>query len=194
MATTKNLKKSSEKKQALKAAKIFRPNPKIHKELIKQHRERILGFKEKMDQQRNWAAKIADFMTESFGTIWFFIFNATGFILWIILNSGIIKGVQLFDPYPFGMLTMVVSLEAIFLSIIVLISQNRAAHIDDLREEIDLHVNVRAEEEITKMLIILDEIHDHLGLPPEDDAELTEMKKKTNLKEIEEDLIKGNGQ
>jgi uncharacterized membrane protein len=83
---------------------------------------------------------------------------------------------------------MIVSLEAIFLAIIVLISQNRSSNVEDLREEIDLQINVRTEEEVTKILILLDRIHDHLGLPPEDDAELIVMKQKTDLSAIEKRL------
>jgi uncharacterized membrane protein len=88
---------------------------------------------------------------------------------------------------------MIVSLEAIFLAIIVLISQNRAAHIADLREEVDLQLNVKAEQEITRMIIMLDEIHDHMGLNPEDDEELVMMKQKTDLNEIEKELAKEMG-
>ena len=80
-------------------------------------------------------------------------------------------------------------MEAIFLSIIVLISQNRSGEIDDLREELALQINVRAEEEITRIINMLDEIHDHLGLNPEDDSELKAMKQKIDLNRMKEDLL-----
>jgi uncharacterized membrane protein len=161
----------------------------VHKKLVKERRERLQSFKAKMDRSRNPTDRAADWLTECFGSIWFFTFNTVWFAVWMVFNTGLFPGITTFDPYPFGLLTMVVSLEAIFLAIIVLISQNRAAHIADLREEIDLQVNVRAEHEITRMLIILDTIHDHLGLPAEDDAELILMKQKTNLNEIERDIL-----
>lgn len=164
-------------------------NQGLHKDLVRQHREKIKSFKAKMDLQRSVSDKIADFLTDSFGTVLFLSLNAAWFLVWMLINTGLIPGVRIFDPFPFGLLTMVVSLEAIFLAIIVLISQNRAAHIADLREEIDLHINVVAEEEITRILIILDKIHDHLGLPPEDDVELIKMKQQLNLREVEEDLM-----
>ena len=97
---------------------------------------------------------------------------------------GLIPGLVPFDPYPFTFLTMTVSLEAIFLSVIVLMSQNRSSKIADMREEVDFELNLRAEAEITRILNMLDEIHDHLGLSPEDDDELREMKQKTDIKEI----------
>ena len=163
---------------------------KNYQKLLQIKSEKIQSFKNKMDKNRIWSDKLADLFTNSFGTIWFLIINVTWFIGWIIINTGLIPGINPFDPFPFGLLTMVVSLEAIFLSIIVLISQNRASKIADLREEIDLHINIKAEHEITKILHILDEIHDHMGLPPEDDAELTFMKQKTNLRVIENTLEK----
>ena len=83
---------------------------------------------------------------------------------------------------------MVVSLEAIFLSVIVLISQNRTSKIADLRQELDFIVTLQAEEEITRILTMLDEVHDHLGLNPKDDKELTEMKRKIDINRLREIL------
>jgi uncharacterized membrane protein len=169
---------------------VLAPNQPLHSHIVKSRREKIKSIKSKMDVGRNWSDRLADQLTGSFGTMWFLSFNALWFVLWMILNTGLIPGIIAFDPFPYGLLTMVVSLEAIFLSIIVLMSQNRASHVADLREEIDLHVNVRAEEEITRILIILDQIHDHLGLPSEDDEELVLMKQKTNIDAIEDELLK----
>ncbi len=160
----------------------------FHKELGHVRREKIKSFKAKMDLQRTFADKVADFLTDAFGTVLFLAINAMWFTTWILINTGFISAIPIFDPFPFGLLTMIVSLEAIFLAIIVLISQNRSSHIEDLREEIDLQVNLKTEEEVTKMLIILDRIHDHLGLPPEDDEELVLMKQKTDLAMIEDEL------
>lgn len=102
--------------------------------------------------------RIADWLTDAFGTLEFFLGNAALFIFWIVVNVGGVPGVPIFDPFPFNFLTMFVSLEAIFLSVIVLISQSRAAKIDDLREQLDYEVNVKAEKEILKILRKLDRI------------------------------------
>lgn len=168
--------------------KHLNSNRELHQKLADVQREKINSFKAKMDLQRRLSDKIADFLTESFGTVVFLSINAIWFGIWIIINTGLIPGIVPFDPFPFGLLTMIVSLEAIFLAIIVLISQNRSSNVEDLREEIDLQINVRTEEEVTKILILLDRIHDHLGLPPEDDAELIVMKQKTDLSAIEKRL------
>lgn len=147
-------------------------------------------FKAKSQKKTGRIDRCADFFRYFFGTVWFLTVNAVLFFGWIFFNSGLIPNFQVFDPYPYGLLTTVVSLEAIFLSIIVLISQNRASEIDELREELDLQINIRAESEITRVLNMLDEIHDHLGLPPEDDAELRRMKEKTNINDIRNDLMR----
>lgn len=157
---------------------------------ITETEEQSLSLKETMQKKETWAHKVADAMTQSFGTVWFFNANALLFLLWVVVNLGIIPGVPVFDPFPYGLLTMAVSLEAIFLSIIVLISQNRASDIADLREELDLKINIRSEEEITRIINMLDEVHDFLGLNPEDDEELKSMKKKTDVLKMRDDLVR----
>jgi len=102
---------------------------------------------------------ISDFLTRVAGDIRFVYFNFLWFFSWIILNSYIIPGLEPFDPFPFGLLTMIVSLEAIFLSLFVLISQNRQATRDKVRDDIEYSVNIKAELEIRDIQDQLDEIH-----------------------------------
>lgn len=155
-----------------------------------QTEKQFVSFRARQELRKKWADRLADWLTESFGTVWFFSIHILFFAVWILLNLGALPGVSVFDPFPYGLLTMVVSLEAIFLSIIVLISQNRASETEELREELDLHINVRAEGEITRILNMLDTIHDHLGLSPEDDEELKTMKQKTDIDAIEDEIGK----
>ncbi len=144
----------------------------------------IIGFRERMHIKNTRSGSVADFMTSSFGTVLFLTVNAAFFAIWIVLNTNIIPGYVAFDPYPFGFLTMVVSLEAIFLSIIVLISQNRANEVADLREEVEFEISIRAENEITRILNMLDEIHVHLGLTNTNEKELETMKQPINIEEL----------
>jgi len=90
-------------------------------------------------------------LTEKAATTGFFIFHAVAFSIWIVWNLGI-GGLPQFDPFPYGLLTMIVSLEAIFLSLFVLMTQSRESTIAELREEMTLQVNLRIEEEVTKTL------------------------------------------
>ena len=93
--------------------------------------------------------RIADVIAEFSGSILFLVLNAMWFAFWIIWN--VTPALKHFDPYPFGFLTMVVSLEAIFLSIFVLVSQNRQAAKDRLRADSEYEVNLKAEAEITQL-------------------------------------------
>ncbi len=136
--------------------------------------------------------QFADAMTRWFGTVWFLVINALFFLAWILINTGIWPIIPVFDEFPFILLTMFVSLEAIFLSVIVLISQNRAGRIADMREDLDFEINVRSEEEITRIINMLDEIHDHLGLPKEDDEELLSMKEHTDVRKLGDNIRDGN--
>lgn len=160
---------------------------------MKEHIEKKakeLGFKRRMKIRDSLGGRFADSMTRWFGTVWFLTSNALFFLAWILINIGAIPGINPFDPFPFEFLTMFVSLEAIFLSVIVLVSQNRAGRIADMREDLDLEINIRSEDEITRIINMLDEIHDHLGLPKEDDDELRGMKQKTDIEKLGHNINK----
>lgn len=161
----------------------------VEAQAIRHQRQIIKSFRAKFKAKRKWYDEFADFMTEKFGTFSFFAWNFAWYVVWVVWNNGFIPGLPVFDPFPHNFLTMAVSLEAIFLSIIVLISQNRQSSIADLREEIDFNINVKAEQEITKILGMVDEIHAHLGLSFEIDEDLIEMKKITDVDEIEQQII-----
>ena len=147
----------------------------------------IESFEKRVREKRPISIKIADILTTSFGTIVFFVFNVILFTFWILANLGKIPAVSIFDPYPFILLTTAVSLEAIFLSIIVLISQNRQSQINTLREELDLQVNLISEKEITKLLKLVKLMLEKSGNKIED-PELEEMLKEADTSYIERKL------
>jgi uncharacterized membrane protein len=152
----------------------------------------INSLKAKADRKRSLSEKIADWITGTFGSMGFLIVNVLWFSIWIILNLGIIPGLVAFDPFPFGLLTMIVSLEAIVLAIFVLISQNRAEKVDDLREEVDLQVDMIAEEEVTKLLIMVSVLLEKQGIDVSQDAELQAMLSPTNVEKLERILEQQN--
>lgn len=106
---------------------------------------------EYVEGKQHLGDRIADTLTSVAGDIRFTYFNVVWFGLWISINLGIIPGITPFDPFPFGLLTMIVSLEAIFLSLFVLMSQNRQAERDRVRNDIEYQVNLRAELEIRQL-------------------------------------------
>lgn len=158
-------------------------------------RQIIKSFEAKALKKRPIYIKAADELTTYFGSLSFLLLNAVVFSGWIIVNLGYLRPViEPFDQFPFILLTMVVSLEAIFLTIIVLLSQNRQSVINSLREELHMQVNLIAERELTKALQLISDIHSHLKITRRDDPELDAMLKQLNTSYIEhrlEDQMKG---
>jgi uncharacterized membrane protein len=106
---------------------------------------------EEMEDHRTIVQKAADWIAEFSGSMYFLALNALFFLVWIVANVDLVPGLPAFDPFPFGLLTMAVSLEAIFLSIFVLISQNRMAAKDRIRSDIEYDVNLKAELEVAHL-------------------------------------------
>lgn len=150
-----------------------------------QHHRRIIRAVELTESiKRSLSDKISDAIVEWSGSFLVFTFHLLWFGLWLAVNLDMVPRVPVFDPYPFGLLTMIVSLEAIFLSVFVLMSQGRAKRVDDLRAEISLQVGLIAEEEITKMLEIVTKTAKQQGVNIEGDNELQRMLKPLNASEI----------
>jgi uncharacterized membrane protein len=105
------------------------------------------------------------------------------FSAWILLNTGRV-GVRSFDPFPYGLLTMVVSLEAIFLSTFVLISQNRLSEEAEHRADLDLHIGLLTEHELTRVLQMLDAIQHKMGIEPDKDSDLTDLEMETKPEDV----------
>ena len=137
-------------------------------------------------REKSAVEKLADAMTGFFGTLAFLVFNLLFFVAWIVWNLELHPSLTPFDPYPFGMLTMIVSLEAIVLSIVVLISQNRANKVSDAREEIDFEVDVASEKQIAAVMQSLDLILHHLSIQHADDKRAM---KPVNVSRLEKRII-----
>src|SRR5262245_3332563 len=121
--------------------------------------------------ERSALAAMADTLTQRAASTPFLVLHLIWFAIWIPWNLGWL-GLRPFDPFPFGLLTMVVSLEAIFLSIFILIAQKRESAIAELREELALQVNLRIEEEMTKTLQLVAGLYTRLGHRVAEDPEL----------------------
>lgn len=145
------------------------------------------SFEAKALKHRSFLTRLADSLTVWCGSPIFFALNAIWFAAWIVINTNLIPGVKAFDPFPFGLLTMVVSLEAIFLAIFVLISQNRSSHTSTIRDEVNLQVNMITEQEITKILHILCDMRKEMGLSKQD-KELELMLEHINETHLEQQI------
>ncbi len=125
------------------------------------------GEQTKMQTFANWLTSLASSSA-------FFVCHLVWFGGWLIWNAPFTPFPK-FDPFPFGLLTMIVSLEAIFLSIFVLMTQGRESRIGELREELTLQVNLRIEEEVTKTLHLVAGLYTRLGHTLGNDPDLKQM-------------------
>src|SRR4051812_35528041 len=137
--------------------------------------------------ERTFMEALADGLNAFAASTPFLVIHLVWFLVWIPWNLGLL-GLKPFDPFPFGLLTMVVSLEAIFLSIFVLLSQKRESAIAELREELMLQVNLRMEEEITKTLQLVSGLYTRLGHVMAEDDELGDMLRPLDVNTIEKEL------
>ena len=117
------------------------------------------NLNEEIMQKLGVLDRISDWLAWFSGSMPFLISHSVWFIVWILLNT-IILGDRAFDPFPFGLLTMIVSLEAIFLACFVLISQNRQAQKDKVRADIEYEVNIKAELEVAHLHEKTDRIYE----------------------------------
>ena len=158
-------------------------------ELTKRNVETILRLEEATKGKRDRFERAADAITNLSGSMRFVVFHVIWFGLWIIWNTALPVRWRL-DPFPFSFLTLVVSLEAIFLSTFILISQKRETALNERRAQLDLQVNLLSEQENTKMLEMLEKIGKRLGVDMHNDPEVAALEEATRPQELLEQIDK----
>jgi uncharacterized membrane protein len=144
--------------------------------------ETIAALEREALHDRSRLDRFTDAVTAAAGSPLFIVAHAIWFAAWIALN---VIGAHRFDPYPFGLLMLAVSLEAIFLSAAVLMTQNRMQRQADKRAHLDLQVNLLAEQELTTMLKMLTGISQRLGVKIEErDGSVDQLIKETDIHTI----------
>jgi len=151
--------------------------------VIERNIRTIIHLRLKAAGERRLQDRIADGITSFSGRMVFVYVHILWFGVWILLNTGSF-GVLPFDPFPYGLLTMVVSLEAIFLATFVLISQNRLSREAEHRADLDLHIGLLTEHELTRVLQMLDAIQDKLGIDNDADSELADLEMETRPEDV----------
>lgn len=152
-------------------------------EIVRRNAETVQDMQARLVEAESTVDHVADGISTFAGSTWFVIIHAIWFAIWILAGSGVVPivGLSEFDPYPFSLLTLIVSLEAIFLSTFVLISQNKLAAASDRRSDLDLHINLLAEQKSAKTLELLGQITEQLNAMANEfrvshDAELEALK------------------
>jgi uncharacterized membrane protein len=152
-------------------------------DVVERNIRTILKLRAQSALNRTLQERLADGITSFSGRMSFVYFHCGWFGAWLLLNTGRF-GIRPFDPYPYGLLTMLVSLEAIFLSTFVLISQNRISGESDRRADLDLHIGLLTEAELTRVLKMLHAINDKLGIECKDTDELADLELTTNPEDV----------
>ena len=138
------------------------------------------------EQRRRMTDRIADTISGFTGSISFVIVHLLWFATWFLINTGAIPHVKRFDPFPFILLSMIVSVEAVLLSTFVLMKQNRMQQKTDIRDHLNLQIDLLSEKEVTKALQLLRAIAAKVGVDERNDAELDEMANTTSVDSLAE--------
>jgi len=141
--------------------------------VIQRNIRKIIQVRLKAAREQSMQDRIANFMTDFSGSMAFFYVHIVWFCVWIFLNTEH-AGIAPFDPYPYGLLTMIVSLEAIFLSTFVLISQNLFGKEAERLTDLGLQTSLLAEHELTRVLQMLRAIQHKIGISNDDDRNLAD--------------------
>lgn len=149
----------------------------------------IIAMQEHQDQERTWSDRMGDAIGTFAGTVTFVLLHLAVFAAWAFANSGMVPAVPRWDPYPFPLLCMIVSMEGVLLSTFVLIKQNRMGVRSDRRNHLDLQVNLLTEKEVTKVIQMLERISAHMGIEQQvTDAETRELGQVTAVDELAREL------
>lgn len=149
--------------------------------------ETIIRLEEEEMNRRTLGERVSDVLTRYMGSMSFVVFHVLLFTVWFAVNLGLV-GIEPFDPFPFGILTLIVSAEGVLVAIFVLVSQNRMSRIANHRAHLNLQISLLAEQETTKLLQKVQSIVDRLGIETERDKELQQLSQETHLETLAKEL------
>jgi uncharacterized membrane protein len=175
------------RRKLLKERQLERTKNPALANIVERNIDAIDEYRREAEESRTFRDRIADGVTQFAGSIPFIYFHVLWFGIWVLANLGI-GGFPAFDPFPFGLLTTIVSLEAIFLSTFVLVSQNRQAAIAERRAELDLQFDLLAEYEVTRILTLIDAMAKKMNLEEADKEEIKELKKDVKPEAVLQEL------
>jgi uncharacterized membrane protein len=160
-----------------------------HSSALEENLQAIKRWERTILQGRSKAEQVSDWIAAKAGSGPVLVFHVVWFGVWVAVNAGAIRGIRPFDRFPFPFLTLAVSLEAIFLALFVLASQNRLALQADKRSHLDLQIDLLAEREMTAVLQLLQDITRHLEIKTSVTPEqLGDLMKKTDLRRLTDQM------
>jgi uncharacterized membrane protein len=151
----------------------------------------IIDLERRAVAASSWSERVSDAISRFAGSLWFVICHLAAFTAWASWNALAAPSLR-FDPYPYGLLTFIVSLEGVLIATFVLIAQNRMAVQSDRRDHLNLQVDLLAEQEMTLMLRMLRRVSERLNIPPEtiEDERAEKLGEETNVYELMQALEK----
>jgi len=159
--------------------------PRASSAALEENVRAISAWEQSALHSRSRAEQLGDWITATAASGPVLLAHVVWFALWAVVNTGLLPGVRPFDRFPFPFLTMTVSLEAIFLALFVLASQNRLAKQSDKRAHLDLQIDLLAEREMTAVLRLLLDIAAHLKVPDTvTPDQIRDLVKRTDIHEL----------
>ena len=138
--------------------------------------EEVVRLEEEAARRRPPSSRVADIVAGFAGRLRFVLLHAALIAAWAAANTGQVPGIPAFDPYPFGLLGLLFSLEGLLLAAFVLMKQNRMSAEAEQRSHLDLQISLLSEQEVTKIIRMLEQVSARLGIADEVvDAEVREM-------------------
>jgi uncharacterized membrane protein len=155
--------------------------------ILRENVEAIAGLEAEALGGRSRGERVSDAIVRAIGRLGFVVAHLLVLAVWLAVNLGWLPGVRPFDPFPFGILTLIVSTEGVLLTLFVLISQNRMSRVADQRAHINLQVSLLAERESTRILRVLQDVAQELGVRHDDD-EARQLAESTDLPSLAREL------
>jgi uncharacterized membrane protein len=156
-------------------------------ELTRRNVDRILPLETADQEKATTAHRVANAVSTFAGSMKFFWINALLVTSWVVFNLAVPEP-RRFDPFPFSLLTLILSVEAIFLAIFILINQNRGARVSEKRSRLDLQLNLLSEQENTKMLMMLEQIGRAVGAEMRSEPEARVLAQATQPEALSEQI------
>lgn len=152
--------------------------------------EAIVRLEQESMLHRSLGERVSDAFTRVMGSMSFVVFHFLLFVSWFVINLGLTP-LRPFDPFPFGILTLIVSAEGVILAIFVLVSQNRMSRQANQRAHLNLQISLLAEQETTKLLQRIQSLLDHFGVEKTAlDHEAEQLSQETHVETLVNELQK----
>jgi len=151
--------------------------------VLERNIQALVERRQREEEARGWQERMAIAISDFAGSMVFVYLHLAVLVIWLVVNLRLVPAIPAWDP-TFVVLAMVASVEALFLTAFILISQNRLAKLSDRRAELDLQIGLLNERETTRLLALTAAIASRLGLPADTDEELDELRR-----EVEPGLV-----